>query len=283
MSEPRRNQTPKGGLLIVIGVCLFLMLVSSVSPSFNNALRNGIGSLLMPMQRGMNKAGSYLFGRIEALRDLREVQEDNERLEEELAQLRQDNARLKLKEKELDELRQLLGLREQYPEYETLGAHIIGKSSGNWFQSFMIDKGSRDGLENGMNVLADGGLVGIVTSVGYNFATVTTIINSGQYVSAMTARSSSSFLVAGSLDSYSDGLLRLENIALTADVERGDMVVTSNISDVYLPGLFIGYVEETVTDANQLLRSGTLRPAADFDSLDMVLVITTLKENGGQP
>ncbi len=283
MSEPRRNQSPKGGLLIVIGVCLFLMLVSSVSPSFNNALRNGIGSLLMPMQRGMNKAGSYLFGRIEALRELREVQEANEQLKEELAQLRQDNARLKLKEKELDELRKLLSLREQYPEYETLGAHIIGKSSGNWFQSFMIDKGSRDGLKNGMNVLADGGLVGIVTSVGYNFATVTTIINSGQYVSAMTARSGSSFLVAGSLDQYSDGLLRLENIALTADVERGDMVVTSNISDVYLPGLFIGYVEETVTDANQLLRSGTLRPAADFDSLDMVLVITTLKENGGQP
>ena len=61
------------------------------------------------------------------------------------------------------------------------------------------------------------------------------------------------------------------------------MVVTSNISDVYLPGLLIGYVEETKTDANRLQRSGSLRPVVDFDNLDMVLVITTLKGTGEEP
>ena len=99
----------------------------------------------------------------------------------------------------------------------------------------------------------------------------------------MTTRSGHSFLVAGSLELYADGMLALENIPLGADVEPGDMVVTSNISDVYLPGLLIGYVEETVTDANRLLRSGSLRPVADFDNLDMVLVITTLKGTGETP
>ncbi len=283
MNGPRRSRTPRGGLLIVIGICLFLLLVSSLSPGFSRVLRDGIGTVLMPMQKGMNRAGSYLAGRLEALRELQKVREENRQLQDELAGLREENAKLKLSEHELAELRELLHLQEQYQEYESLGAHVIGRNSGNWYQSFLIDKGSRDGLKTGMNVMAGGGLVGLVTAVGNNHATVSTIINTGRYVSAMTARSGHSFMVAGSLELYADGMLALENIPLSADVEPGDMVVTSNISDVYLPGLLIGYVEETSTDANRLLRSGSLRPVADFDNLDMVLVITTLKSTGETP
>lgn len=280
--QSKKNR-PRGGLLILIGICLFLMLLSYFSPSFNSAVRNGINSVLLPMQRGMNKAGSYIFNRIEALRDLQAVQEKNKLLEEELAELRQENAHLKLTENELKELRTLLKMKEQYPEYETLGAHVIGKSSGNWYQSFMIDKGSRDGIQLNMNVMAGGGLVGLVTAVGDGYATVTTIINSGQYVSAMSARSGSNCMVAGDLTLYSDGLLRLENISLSSDVLTGDKIVTSNISDKYLPGLLIGYVETLETDANQLTQTGTLRPAADFDNLNTVLVFLALKETGDLP
>ena len=280
--QSKKNR-PRGGLLILIGICLFLMLLSYFSPSFNSAVRNGINSVLLPMQRGMNKAGSYIFNRIEALRDLQAVQEKNKLLEEELAELRQENAHLKLTENELKELRTLLKMKEQYPEYETLGAHVIGKSSGNWFQSFMIDKGSRDGIQLNMNVMAGGGLVGLVTAVGDGYATVTTIINSGQYVSAMSARSGSNCMVAGDLTLYSDGLLRLENISLSSDVLTGDKIVASNISDKYLPGLLIGYVETLETDANQLTQTGTLRPAADFDNLNTVLVFLALKETGDLP
>ena len=280
--QSKKNR-PRGGLLILIGICLFLMLLSYFSPSFNSVVRNGINSVLLPMQRGMNKAGSYLFNRIEALRDLQAVQEKNKLLEEELAQLRQENAHLKLTENELKELRTLLKMKEQYPEYETLGAHVIGKSSGNWFQSFMIDKGSRDGIKLNMNVMAGGGLVGLVTAVGEGYATVTTVINSGQYVSAMSARSGSNCMVAGDLTLYADGLLRLENISLSSDVSAGDKIVTSNISDKYLPGLLIGYVETLETDANQLTQTGTLRPAADFDNLNTVLVFLALKETGDLP
>ena len=237
----------------------------------------------MPMQRGMNKAGSYLFGQIENLHELQAVQERNEQLEEELAVLRQQNAHLKLNENELNALRELLKMQEQYPEYETLGAHVIGKSSGNWFQTFMIDKGTQDGIRLDMNVMADGGLVGIVTAVGDTYATVSAIINGGQYVSAMSVRGGSNCLVAGDLNLYGEGLLRLENIALTADVAVGDMIVTSNISDRYLPGLLIGYVESLETDGNQLTQTGTLRPVADFDRLDTVLVFLALKETGETP
>ena len=285
MADKRNNPSmrPHTGLLILVGVCLFLLLLSSFSSGFSNALRRGVDAVLMPMQKGMNTAGRYLSGRIENYRDLSDIQEMYELLSDELAVLRAENARLKLRENELDEMRRLLDLAEQYPQYDTVGAHIIGKNSSNWYRSFLIDKGSRDGIRVNMNVLADGGLVGIVTAVGDSYATVSTIINDSQYVSAMSARTGSGCIVAGDLSLYADGLLQLQNIGMDADMAVGDMIVTSNISSLYVPGLLIGFVESVSPDPNQLQQSGTMRPAADFDELDSVLIVTTMKVSGSTP
>ena len=279
MPEKRNNSPvrPHTGLLILVGVCLFLLLLSSFSTGFSNALRSGVDAVLMPMQKGMNTAGRYVFERIEEQRELKRVQEVNELLSNELAVLREENARIKLEVSELSSLRELLDLAEQYPDYETVGAHIIGKNSSNWYRSFLIDKGSRDGISVNMNVLADGGLVGIVTAVSDRYATVSTIINDGQYVSAMSARTRSGCIVAGDLSLYAEGKLALQNIPMDADLQTGDMIVTSNISELYLPGLLIGYAETVEPEPNQLMKRGTIRPAADFDDLDAVLIITTLK------
>lgn len=274
---------PHTGLLILVGVCLFLLLLSSFSSSFSNALRSGIDSVLMPMQKGMNTAGRYIFDKIEDRQALSQAQELNKMLSNELELLREENARLKLQEIELAQLRDLLDMAEQYPDYETVGAHIIGKNSSNWYRSFLIDKGSRDGIRVNMNVCAGGGLVGIVTSVSNTYATVSTIINDAQYVSAMSARTGANCIVAGNLSLYAEGSLALQNIAMDADIGIGDMIVTSNISELYVPGLLIGYVGEIKTDANQLQRSGIIRPVADFDSLDSVLIITTLKTSEALP
>ena len=285
MADKRNTPSmrPHTGLLILVGVCLFLLLLSSFSSGFSNALRSGVDAVLRPMQKGMNTAGRYLFDRIENYRELSRVQEINDLLSNELAVLRAENARLRLRENELDEMRRLLDLKEQYPQYDTVGAHIIGKNSSNWYRSFLIDKGTNDGIRVNMNVIADGGLVGIVTSVSESYATVSTIINDSQYVSAMSSRSGSSCIVAGNLSLYADGLLELQNIGMDADMAVGDMIVTSNISALYVPGLLIGFTESIVPDPNQLQRSGTLRPAVDFDELDSVLIITTMKVSGGTP
>ena len=112
MSDAHKNRGPRGGLLIIIGICLLLMLVSSLSPGFNGILRDGIGTVLMPMQKGMNRAGSYLSSRLDDLRELGQVRENNTQLQEEVARLREENAKLKLSEKELKELRELLNLKE---------------------------------------------------------------------------------------------------------------------------------------------------------------------------
>ncbi len=171
-------------------------------------------------------------------------------------------------------------MKEQYPDYETTGAHIISKNSGNWYQTFKIDKGSADGIQVDMNVIADGGLVGIVTSVETNTATVSTIIDDGRSVSAMAQISQAPCIVTGDLLLYEEGRLLLQYIDKDDNLENNYKIVTSNTSSEYLPGILIGYAVDLEVDSNNLTKSGYLIPVVDFSHLDSVLVITTLKETG---
>ena len=158
-----------------------------------------------------------------------------------------------------------------------MGARVIATDSGNWFHVFRIDKGLNDGIAVDMNVVAEGGLVGIVTDVGANYATVRSIIDDSSRVSAMAIQSGDSCIVAGDLTLFKEGRLRITNALKESDLKNGDKIITSNISSVFLPGILIGYASEISNDTNNVTKSGYLIPAAQFDSLQEVLVITELK------
>ncbi len=127
--------------------------------------------------------------------------------------------------------------------------------------------------------MSGGGLCGIVTDVGANYATVRCIIDDLSNVSAMAQQSGANCIVSGDLTLYAQGRLRISNIARDGDIKDGDCIVTSNISSKYLPGILIGYATDITTDTTRLTKSGYLIPVADFDNLQEVLVITELKED----
>ena len=271
---------PKHFLLVLIGLCLILIIVSTVSSTVNNGVRNVINTVLMPMQRGLNQVGGFLSGEIESVAELKRVQDENTALQEEVEFLRAENTQYQLQLAELEQYRELLDMKEQYPDYDTVGAHVIGNNSGNWNKTVLIDRGSNDGIQVNMNVIAQGGLVGIVTSVTLNSATVRMIADDGCNVGTMSVLSKDSCIVTGNLELYEEGKLRLEKIDKDADIQDDYKIVTGNTSSLYLPGILIGYAQELQIDANHLTKSGYLVPVVDFNHLDAVLVITTLKETG---
>ena len=163
---------------------------------------------------------------------------------------------------------------------EKVGARILCKGSGGWFQVVRINKGSAGGVEVDDNVIAGGGLVGIVTDVGANYATVRSIIDDSSRVSAMALQSGDNCIVAGDLTLFEEGRLRITNITRDGDVKNGDPIVTSNISSKFLPGILIGYAADITVDSERLTKSGYLIPVADFDNLQEVLIITDTKETG---
>ena len=180
---------------------------------------------------------------------------------------------------DLDNFRKLYDLDEKYSDYPKVAAHVIS-SDGNWFNSFVIDKGSNDGLKVNMNVLAGDGLVGIVTEVNKSYARVRSIIDDESSVTGSFLKTSDMCFVNGNLKLINKGMIDISGIPADAEIKNGYEVVTSPVSDKYLPGILIGYARDIETDSSNITQSAHLTPAADFSGLDMVLVITEVKDSG---
>ncbi len=256
-----------------------MMLVTFGTDVFNRPLNVVVGYVIVPFQQGIEKVGGWLSNRSEELVQIRTLLDENARLKEELAALIEENTLLQQDKYELNKLRELFELDGQYAEYNKVGARIIGRDSGNWYSSFLIDKGEDDGLEVDMNVIAQGGLVGRITSVGPGWARVTSIISDNVHVSAMTLSTEDNMTVTGDLRLMAEGCITFSQLVDGQDsVREGDKVVTSNISDKYLPNILIGYIRTISKDANNLTKSGEIVPAVDFEHLGEVLIITDRKQ-----
>ena len=270
---------------ILIGLsafCILLIGITSFHDGFLAPLRTGVGYFLIPVQSGVNRAGTALYNEIRDYSTLKEALAENEALKNQMDELTETNNRLQSEQFELQRLRELYQLDQQYLQYEKIGARVIAKDSGDWFQVFRINKGSADGVQVDANVIAGGGLVGIVTDVGANYATVRSIIDDVSRVGAMAQQSGDTCIVAGDLTLYEEGRLRITDILQSGDIKDGDRIVTSNVSSKFLPGILIGYAADITTDSSRLTKSGYLVPVAQFDSLQEVLIITSLKEDAGQ-
>lgn len=266
-------------LFILTMICTVMMVLTFSTNIFDAPLNTAVGYVVVPFQKGISSVGGYLSHRSEELAQIRDLLAENERLKEENAQLTVDNTILQQERYELLTLRELYKLDNQYSDYHMVGANIISRDAGNWYQSFTIDKGSKDGLAVDMNVMAEGGLVGRITDVGPNWAKVVSIISDNSNVSGKVLATGDNLIVSGELELMQDGVIRFEQLLDTAGkVSVGDKIVTSNISDKYLPGILIGSISNIQLDANKLTKSGYLIPAVDFEHLDVVLVITQLKQ-----
>ena len=266
-------------LFILTLLCVVLMLITFGTNAFNKPLNTVAGYVIVPFKEGISKMGSWLSGRSEELVQIRTLLDENARLKEEIAVLTEENTLLQQDKYELNKLRELLELDEQYGEYNKVGARIISRDSGNWYSSFIIDKGYKDGIAEDMNVIAGGGLVGIVTSTGPNWARVISIISDNSNVSAMTLATEDNMIVSGDLQLMAEGVITFNMLVDSKNaVAEGDKVVTSDISDKYLPNILIGYINDINMDANNLTKSGHITPVVDFEHLGEVLVITDLKQ-----
>lgn len=126
---------------------------------------------------------------------------ENEQLKQQIDQLNTKISSMENNLSELEALRDLLKMKEVYPDYDMVGARIISKDAGNWYHNFIIDKGSNDGIKKDMNVIYDNGLVGIVSDVSANNATVRAIIDDTSSDSRMLSKSTELCIVNGDLNS----------------------------------------------------------------------------------
>ena len=277
----KKNQMSHTNRYILLGLsifCVLMMVLSSFSDKVGGPFKTVANVTVIPLQQGMNQIGGWMGDMKDNFSTMKHLKSENKKLREQVDALTTENNYLQEERYEFERLQELYKLDQNYAEYEKTAAHVIGKDAGNWFGTFTIDKGSKDGIEVNMNVLAGSGLVGIVTDVGPTWAKVRSIIDDSSNISAMAISTSDTCIVSGDMALMGTGQIAFSQMENNDNVVAvGDQIVTSYISDKYLQGILIGSVSEVNVDSNNLTRSGYITPAVDFKNIQEVLVITTTK------
>ena len=281
----KKKQIQTKYMLILLTVLCILGIFGGLVFNINGGpLKTIAGYIFVPMQQGINQTGSWIFDTANDFKTLSEVMAENEKLKAQNAELTNQLTNTKIEKYELENLRELFNLSEKYPTYKKLAASVIAMDGDNWFSSFTINRGEKDGVQVGMNVIAGSGLVGIVTDVGPNYAKVRSIIDDANNVSAMIPTTGDNFNVSGNLKTMNESMV-ITFSELRDDenqVKVGDPVITSYVSNQYHQGILIGYIASIENGPNNLTKIGTITPVADFEHIEDVLVIMQIKEVGNE-
>jgi rod shape-determining protein MreC len=267
-------------LAVMTLFCLSAIIATFASGLTGVPFQNTAGLLVVPFEKSISRIGDWLGGVSQSMREKKDLIAENEELQSQIDALTEQNNKLILDQEELSRLEELYDLDQEYTDYPKVAARIISKDPGNWYSTFMINRGSDDGIRVDNNVIAGKGLVGIVIDVGSNWATVRSIIDDSSNVSAMTVSTADNCVVQGDLELIDEGKLSFSQLYdIDNKVTVGERIVTSNISEKYVEGLFIGYVSELWQDTNNLTKTGTIVSPVDFQHLRDVFVITVNKQD----
>lgn len=270
---------PKYILAVIIVFCLVVGVISYRFDEKMTPVRSVVGGFITPMQKGINIIGSEMADKMDYVTTMKKTVDKNKNLQNKIDELSAENKLLQQDKYELEEFRKLYNLDEQYAGYSKVAARVISSDNDNWYNTFVIDKGSKDGIKVNMNVMAGDGLVGIVVKVNKSYSKVRTIIDDSSNVTGTILKNSENCNVSGNLNLMNEGVIEVTGIDGNAKIEDGAEVVTSQISDKYLPGILIGYIRDLKKDSSNVTQTGYLSPAVDFTGLKMVLVITQVKDS----
>ena len=259
---------------LLLALCALLIVSSALtSRNSSSAAGSALGFVVTPVQRAVTNIASFAGNWASSAADRRDLSAENAVLQARIDQLEAENRRLQLYAEENANLSALLQISRQYADYETLGVRVTAKDPGNWYDTFLIDKGRSDGLTGQNALLTSDGLVGHITEANATYSQALSILDPNSAVSAMCRRTRDLGVVKGDYTLMKDGLCLMEYIDSEAAIIEGDEIVTSSLSDIYPAGIPIGVVKEIKTDENGLTKYAVIAPYVDLKHLESMLVI----------
>jgi rod shape-determining protein MreC len=259
--------------VVLASAVLFSFLLLTMEVRRDEALTPFLKRLLLESVSPFLKATAALkrsAGEIwDSYVDLRFVRQENVRLQEEVEALKARLGAVEEAHRENQRLKNLLGLREREP-FQVVAAGIVGRDATNWFHTLLIDRGSRHGVERHTAVIAPAGLVGQVVEASSSSARVQLITDPVSSVGVLLQGSR----VTGLLVGGQSGRLRIRYLPLRAEIQTGEVVITSGLGGVYPKGILVGKVLAVDGRGGALFQEATVEPSVDFSQLEEVLVIT---------
>ena len=259
-------------LIVAVLLTVLLMVISSLTglslpDMFVKGVLTPVRSGVSKLTQGAQRLYSYMF-------EYESLELENQKLREELAQREQEAREAAAAQRENENLRALLELKQAHEDYQLVDAYIISRSSQDWSSTVTINRGSASGLQEGMcAITANGELVGLVSEVGTNYAVIKTVLDSSLEISATLSASGYNGMVQGGYSTGLEGLLRMDYLPSSSVIRNNDEVVTSG-STVYPRGLVIGNVVDAGFDDTGVAKYALLQPAVEMGSLEQVFIIT---------
>ncbi len=266
---------------VLAAVSLALLVLSSTGRL--GGAEGQMGRATQPFLTAFNSAGRAASNMIATVRDFSTLRSQNQRLGTLVDTLTIENLRLQEVEGENERLRKLLNFQQLNPTYDYRGgqviARVISEGPSNYLKTLAIDLGSDHGIQPGMPVVTERGLVGRIYKVGPTTSTVLLITDPSSGVNGLVQRDR----VVGVVNGQAGALPVMEYIPQDADVTVGDLVITSGLGGNFPKNLVIGQVVEVRKRDFDMFQQAVVRPTVNFDRLEVVLVITNFKPLPGWP
>lgn len=274
-----RFLTNKKMIMLLISVLIFISLITfSLSSRGGNIVQSGANDVTGVVGRLLSKPTNAIFGVVDSVNDVQSTYEENQRLKGQLDAIHEKEAAIAALKSENQQLKDELGLEELVTEYTVRRGNVISRNPDQWINQVIIDLGTMNGMERGMPVMNNNGLVGYISETNPTSSKVTLISNvdlSASKVSSEIILEEEEETIQGIISEYKTDTNQLVMSQITSDAEikPGTLVTTSGLGGAFPRGLVIGEVEAVRLDEQGLERLVFIKPLSDFNNIRIVSVI----------
>lgn len=267
----------QNGILLLVAAVLLSVALSLGSAVFGGTdpVSNAVNAVATPFRTGVSAVLDWFGGVRDYVLHYDQLHEELDALRARVAELEDEVRQNEEAAKENEKLRELLDLQQKRADFSFQSARVSERSTSNWSNTLTLSRGSDAGLEAGDCVITEtGALVGVLSEVGVNWSTVSTVINTTTELGGIVNRTYSAGVLEGDFTLMGQGKLKLSYLSDSAQLVSGDEVLTSGKGGVYPSGLVVGTVDGVFTDPSGINRYAVVTPTAVLEDLTEVFIIT---------
>ncbi|MEG1996289.1 MAG: rod shape-determining protein MreC [Oscillospiraceae bacterium] len=267
-------------LIVIIALLFGMMLFAASSGGVANIPKNLLSIVAMPFQKASTVVANSIGDFFSPYIDAKKTASSNAQLEEEVVKLREQLIDYEKTKDENEQLKKIAGIKEIYPDFSVEPAVIISRDPNDRYGSFIIDKGSLNGVSPKDPIITDAGIVGIVSEVGAISSRVKTILSPEIEVSVMEMATKELGIVAGDLTLAQDGITKMSILSQETKIVKDNIIITAGSGGIFPKGVPIGTVKEVKTQSHGVTMLALITPVSDVKNLKTCYIVTDFLGQG---
>lgn len=267
-------------ILCIAGFFLGIALFSVPKEGKTSFIPRTIGAVFNPIKQFSNAISDKVGLVIDLFLDSEKYVDENRQLREKIVDLNDRLIEYEDMKSEIDDLRKFIGIKEENDDFKlSPPCTIISRVANDPYGTFVIDRGTKDGISLYDPVVTAEGLVGIITEVASTYSTVRTIFSPELSIGGLCVESRDTGIVEGNLAYAEKGQCKMIYLSKENKIKVGDLIITSGNSGQFPQGRVIGNVKEVGTEESGLTAYAVIEPAVNPKNINNVMVIIDFKDD----